>query len=240
MGCRKGVRAAWYQTTLYFCVMKHDKCKEGGFLFDAALEEYAREHTTPESPLLYELNRQTHLQVLMPRMLSGHLQGAFLAMMVRLAQPTHIVELGTFTGYATLAMAEAMPAACRITTIEKHPENAALAREFFAKSAFSAQIHLLEGDAAALIPSIATPVDFAFIDADKRNNLTYYQWLLPKIVSGGIILIDNVLWDGKVLAQQSDKETEAIKAFNDFVQEDKRVENLLLPLRDGIMMVRKR
>lgn len=220
--------------------MKHDNSTDGSFLWDRELEEYSEAHTTPESELLHELDRQTNIQILMPRMLSGHLQGSFLSMIVKMTKPKHIVELGTFTGYATLAMAEAMPEDCEITSIEKHPENAALAEDFFEKSLFTNKINLLVGDAKELIDTIDKPIDLAFIDADKRNNLTYYNALFPKVKPGGFILIDNVLWDGKVLKENADKDTEAIMAFNDFVQGDDRVENLLLPLRDGIMMVRKK
>ncbi len=203
------------------------------------LRQYAEDHTSAESDLLHELNRQTNMQVLLPRMLSGHLQGAFLAMIVKMIQPSYIVELGTFTGYSTLAMAEAMPAHCHITTIENHKENAALAKEFFDKSVYTERITLLIGDAKDLIETIDSSVDLVFIDADKRNNLFYYQTLVSKMKPGGFILIDNVLWNGKVLNESADKDTEAIKAFNNYVQNDDRVENLLLPLRDGIMMVKK-
>ncbi len=219
--------------------MKHDNCKDGGFLWDPGLEQYSEEHTSKESELLHELDRQTHIQVLMPRMLSGHLQGSFLAMIVKMIQPKHIVELGTFTGYATLAMAQAMPDDCYITTIEKHPENAALAEEFFKKSGYDNRIELLIGGALELIDTIHAPVDLVFIDADKRNNLVYYNAMLPKVKCGGFLLVDNVLWDGKVLQDNPDKDTEAIMAFNDFVQNDDRVENVLLPLRDGLMVVMK-
>ena len=220
--------------------MKHDNCKEGGFLTDPEIENYAEMHTSPESDLLHDLNRQTNLQVLMPRMLSGHLQGAFLAMLVKMIKPSLIYEIGTFTGYATLAMAEAMPENCRITTIEKNRENAALAEEFFEKGGYEEKIELLVGDAMDFIENLQFGSELVFIDADKRNNKKYYELILPKVKPGGFLLIDNVLWDGKVLDEKPDKDTQAIIDFNVHVQNDSRVENVLLPFRDGILLVRKK
>ncbi|HPE86398.1 MAG TPA: O-methyltransferase [Bacteroidales bacterium] len=222
--------------------MKHDKGRQGTFLTLPEIEAYAESCTTPESQLLYELNRKTHLEVLMPRMLSGHLQGAFLSMLVRMKHPMIIVEIGTFTGYASLAMALAMPAEAKLITIEKNPEVAEIAKAYFAKANLQKRISLRVGDAREAILHLEPNIDLLFIDADKRNTLKYYQLLLPKVNPGGIIVVDNVLWDGKVIDNQynNDKDALALHTFNRYVQQDESVENLLLPFRDGIMLIRKK
>jgi predicted O-methyltransferase YrrM len=161
-------------------------------------------------------------------------------MIVKMIQPSLIFEIGTFTGYATLAMAEAMPENCRIKTIEKNRENAALAHDFFVKGGYEEKIELLIGDAMKIIENLEFGSELVFIDADKRNNKQYYELILPKVKTGGFLLIDNVLWDGKVLDVEQDKDTEAIIDFNAHVQNDSRVENVLLPFRDGILLVRKK
>jgi len=221
--------------------MKHDNSKNDDFLVNPVLEEYSLLHTSEEHDLLHDLDRQTHIKVLMPRMISGHLQGSFLAMLIKMAKPHRILELGTFTGYATLCMAMAMPDDCVITTLEKSPELACMAGEYFEKSGLGNRIHQQIGDAKENVPLLNEMYDFVFIDADKKNNRFYYETLLPKVNTGGFILVDNVLWDGKVVPSDApeDKDTVAIRDFNDFVQADKRVKNLLLPFRDGIMIMQK-
>lgn len=221
--------------------MKHDNSKSDDFLVDPALEEYSQLHTSEEHDLLHDLDRQTHIKVLMPRMISGHLQGSFLAMLIKMAKPHRILELGTFTGYATLCMAMAMPDDCSITTLEKNPELACMAGEYFVKSGLGNRIHQVVGEAKEKIELLTELYDFVFIDADKKNNQFYFEAIMPKVKKGGFILVDNVLWDGKVISSDApaDRDTVAIRDFNDFVQADKRVKNILLPFRDGIMIMQK-
>jgi predicted O-methyltransferase YrrM len=205
-----------------------------------ALTEYAEAHTTAESPLLYQLNRETHLKVLYARMLSGHLQGRVLALFSKLIQPKIIVEIGTFTGYAALCLAEGLTSDGKIHSIEIDPEIAAFAQRFFDKSEFKHQIILHLGNALEIIPQIPEPIDLVFLDADKKNYLNYYHLILPKMRIGALLIADNVLWSGKVIENQiEDEETTALRNFNKYIHQDQRVENVLLPFRDGLMCIRK-
>ncbi|MBC6696789.1 O-methyltransferase [Hymenobacter puniceus] len=205
---------------------------------------YADHHTTPEPPLLARLNRETHVQTLMPRMLSGHAQGRLLSMISHMVQPRRVLELGTFTGYAALCLAEGLAADGELHTVEFNPELESRIRRYVAEAGLTKRLHLHIGRAADVVPTLTETWDLVFIDADKINNDAYYELVLPQVRTGGFLLIDNVLWGGKVLdsyvVKPSDKDTHAVRAFNDKVQADERVENVFLPLRDGLLLVRKR
>ena len=209
---------------------------------DGKLDDYVCVHTSEEDDLLKELNRQTHLKVLQPRMLSGHFQGRFLSMISKMIQPTSILEIGTYTGYSALCLAEGLKKGGKLTTIDKNAELEAFVRNFFEKSAYSENIEYVIADAMEYIPSINQSFDLVFIDADKGNYLNYYKLVIDMIPSGGYILADNVLWSGKVIDEKSmnDKDTKAIMEFNQFVMNDYRVENVLLPIRDGLFLMRKK
>lgn len=209
---------------------------------DEKLDEYVCLHTSEEDHLLKELNRQTHLKVLQPRMLSGHFQGRFLSMISKMIQPNTILEIGTYTGYSALCLAEGLKKEGKLVTIDKNAELEEFVRNFFQKSAYSQNIDYVIADATKYIPTIKQSFDLVFIDADKGNYLNYYNLVIEMIPSGGYILADNVLWSGKVIEEKSmnDKDTKAIMEFNSFVMNDNRVENVLLPIRDGLFLVRKK
>jgi predicted O-methyltransferase YrrM len=208
-------------------------------LINAALLRYAEQHTSPPPPLLARIDRDTHANVLMPRMLSGHMQGRWLSMVSHLLRPTSVLEVGTYTGYSALCLAEGLAPGGKIITIDKNEELETRVRNYFAQAGRTDAIDFRIGDARLLIPSLTEMFDLVFIDADKESNALYYDLVFDKVRPGGFILIDNVLWSGKVLSPQPDKDTRSILAFNDKVHNDARVAHLLLPLRDGIMMVRK-
>lgn len=206
------------------------------------LSDYCESHTTPESSLLAELNRETHLKVVSPRMLSGHLQGRFLSFISKLKQPKLIIEIGTYTGYSALCLAEGLTEDGKLISIDVNEETSALAQTYVSKSGLSNQIQLVVADAKEYVATIKTPIDLIFIDADKKNYLTYYHLIIDKLASGGIVIADNVLWSGKTTMPEStmDKETLALHQFNQFIKQDVRVENMLLPIRDGLMVIRKK
>jgi predicted O-methyltransferase YrrM len=207
------------------------------------LFDYCVAHTDPEDELLAEITRQTHLKVLKPRMLSGPVQGKFLELLVKMLRPDRVLEIGTYTGYSAICMARGLTAGAKLITIDINGELEAMVRGFINKSGLEQQIEYHIGDALQLIPAISGNFDLVFIDADKINYANYYDLVVDRINSGGIILADNILWSGKVLAQNRkklDKDTEAILHFNKKITEDPRVENVVLPIRDGIMMARKR
>ena len=209
---------------------------------DQKLDDYVCMHTSEEDDLLKELNRQTHLKILQPRMLSGHFQGRFLSMISKMIQPTSILEIGTYTGYSALCLAEGLKSNGKLLTIDKNPELEDFVRNFLEKSAYSENIEYVIADAMEYIPSINQSFDLVFIDADKGNYLNYYKLVIDMIPSGGYILADNVLWSGKVIDEKSvnDKDTKAIMEFNQYVMNDIRVENVLLPIRDGLLLMRKK
>jgi caffeoyl-CoA O-methyltransferase len=205
------------------------------------LELYAEAHTSPESTLLHKLNRETHIKLRMPNMLSGHLQGAFLRMISKLLRPFCILEVGTFTGYSAICLAEGLQPGGTLHTIDNNPEMEDFAMRYFHEARLEDSISIHIGEAIQIIPTITGPFDLVFIDADKDNYINYYNQVINKVSKGGLIIADNALWYGKVLDPNalSDKETAGILAFNEYVQNDNRVENVLLPLRDGLMMMRK-
>ena len=204
------------------------------------LENYASEHTDNEPLLLQELSKRTHLTVLQPRMISGHLQGRFLSLLSKMIHPKTILEIGTYTGYATLCLAEGLPANGTLHTIDIKEELIDLQREFFDRSGYGSQIVQHLGKAADIIPTLNTTFDLVFIDADKQNYPLYFDLVIKKMNQGGIILSDNVLWSGKVVEEvkHNDKHTQALMAYNKKIKNDPRVETVLLPIRDGISLSR--
>lgn len=206
---------------------------------DALIEEYCEAHTSEEGDLLYRLYRETHLHGVKPRMISGQLQGRFLAMVSRMLRPTNVLEIGTYTGYSALCLAEGLAQNGQLHTIEVDEELEEIILRYVAQSPYKDRIHLHIGDARQLIPQFQCQWDLVFIDAEKRSSREFYELVLPQLRKGGVMLIDNMLWSGKVVDAEAnhDLDTKAIVEFNDFVQQDPRVENVLLPLRDGIMMV---
>jgi caffeoyl-CoA O-methyltransferase len=206
------------------------------------LEQYIASHTDPESDLLAELSRETQHKVLLSRMLSGHIQGKVLEMISKMIGPDNILEIGTYTGYSAICLAQGLSEKGKIHTIEINDELEKLIRCYIAKSSLSHKIELHIGNASEIIPSINEVFDLVFIDGDKRQYLDYYKIVIEKTRKGGFILADNVLWSGKVVLplEPNDDYTAGIMEFNDFVHQDPRVENVILPIRDGIMILRKK
>jgi caffeoyl-CoA O-methyltransferase len=206
------------------------------------LADYCENHTSPESELLSNLNRDTHLKVVSPRMLSGHLQGRFLSFISKLQKPQLIVEIGTYTGYSALCLAEGLAESGKLISIDVNEETSSYAQSFIDQSAYKHQIELVVADAKVFIPTISKPIDLVFIDADKKNYLAYYLLIIEKLNTGGIIIADNVLWSGKITMPECemDRETLALHEFNKAVQNDARIENMLLPIRDGLMVIWKK
>ena len=209
-------------------------------IIDEEIQRYAERHTTPASTLLEKIDRETYANVLMPRMLSGHLQGRILAMLSLMIKPKMALEIGTYTGYSALCIAEGLADGGKLITIDINEELETSVRKSFADSNFDQLIDFKVGNALDIIPEIPGPLDFVFIDADKTNYLNYYHLVMSKMKKGGFIVVDNVLWSGKVLGRMKkdgDKDTPAIIEFNQKIQEDSRVENVLLPVRDGLMIL---
>ena len=204
------------------------------------IQQYAQAHTTQESVLLKKIDRETFAEVLMPRMVSGHLQGRFLSMISTMIRPNFILEIGTYTGYSAICLAEGLSTTGKIVTIDINEELETRVRGYFNETGMAEKFTYLIGDAAQLIPTLETEFDLVFIDADKENYSCYYDLVIDKVRKGGFILADNVLWSGKVVQDKSDKDTRAVKSFNDKVMNDSRVVTMLLPLRDGIMLIQKR
>jgi caffeoyl-CoA O-methyltransferase len=203
------------------------------------ITRYAERFTTPESPLLQRINRDTHADVRMPRMLSGHLQGRFLAMVSSMLRPACILEVGTYTGYSALCLAEGLAPGGKLITLDINDELEARVRGYFGQSPWAQQIDFRLGDAREIIPSLPGPFDLVFIDADKENYARYFDLVIDKVPSGGFLLADNVLWSGKVLDAKPDKDTRAIQQFNEKISADSRIQTMLLPLRDGLLLMRK-
>ena len=210
-------------------------------LLPKKIRQYVENNSSTENSLLKEIARDTYLNVLNPRMLSGHYQGRLLSFLSHMIQPRQILEIGTFTGYATLCLAEGLASNGMITTIDINEEIAERAKDHFAKSCFKHQIIVKTGDALKIIPKLEAYWDLVFIDADKENYMTYYEMVMPQLNPKSFIIVDNVLWDGIVTNENViDKKTNSLKLFNNFVHQDARVDNLLLPIRDGLMILRKR
>lgn len=208
---------------------------------DPRLTEYCENHTSKESDLLKKINRDTNAEVLMPRMISGHIQGAFLSFISNMIKPERILEIGTFTGYSAICLATGLTENGKIITMDINAELEERVQLYFNASENGEKIDYRIGNAMEMIAKLEDVFDLVFIDADKENYCNYYHLIFEKVKKGGFILADNVLWSGKVIAEGSktDKDTRAILEFNSMVHEDKRVKNIILPLRDGILMVQK-
>jgi len=204
------------------------------------LDRYLLEHSSQEDPVLKDLARHTYLNEVHPRMLSGHILGSFLSLFSKMVSPDRILEIGTFTGYSAICLARGLKDGGTLTTIEVNDELRATSLEFFRRAGLEKQIDLINGDALEVIPSLAGSFDLVFMDAHKDDYPAYYDLVIEKVPSGGYILADNVLWGGKVLERPiADITTRIIDKFNKMVSEDRRVENFLLPLRDGVMLIKK-
>jgi caffeoyl-CoA O-methyltransferase len=206
------------------------------------LQDYIEAHTEGESALLQKINRDTHLNVLLPRMLSGHLQGRVLSMISHMVKPSFVLEIGTYTGYATLCLAEGMDESGEIITIDINEELESRVCQSFEESDVKAKIDYRIGNALEIIPELDRQFDLVFIDADKMSYSHYFDLIIDKVRHGGYILADNVLWSGKVIEEDlknADKDTTGILDFNSKVHNDPRVSNVLFPIRDGIMVLRK-
>jgi len=205
------------------------------------LDNYIHLHCEEEPKLLKELNHETWEKVINPRMLSGHVQGRVLSMLSHMIKPLNILEIGTYTGYSAICLAEGLKQNGTIDTIDINEELENIAKKYFIKSGLDQQINLIHGDATIIIPTLNKKYDIVFIDADKENYCLYYDLVFDKLNTGGYIIADNVLWSGKVIQKidLEDLDTQAILQFNKKVQEDKRVQNVLFPVRDGLMVIRK-
>lgn len=216
-------------------------------MINEEIEKYIEDHSSEEDSLLHELFRETQLKTYYPRMVSGKHQGLFLEMISRMINPDFILEIGTFTGYSAIQLAKGLKENGRIITIDINEELETLTSKYFKKSGLGKKIDFRIGDALKIIPDLNYTFDLTFIDADKEQYLDYYELALAKTRTGGFILADNVWWSGKVLnseiikgkSKKADKETKGIIAFNEFVKNDKRVEKVIIPLRDGITIIRK-
>lgn len=205
------------------------------------LGSYTEGHSQEEPELLKKLNRETHQKMLKPQMISGHFQGRVLSMLSKLVNPGSILEIGTYTGYSTLCLAEGLKTEGKLETIDNNEELYDFQRKYFNKSQYGPQIRQHVGRALEVIPRLDTEFDLVFIDADKANYSNYLGLVVPKLKKGGILLTDNVLWYGKVLkpTKPKDKDTKLIKEFNDKLHHDPRLESILLPIRDGLFLSRK-
>jgi predicted O-methyltransferase YrrM len=204
------------------------------------LQHYIEAHTGDESALLKKINRDTHAQVLRSRMLSGQVQGRFLSMISKMIRPSVVLEIGTYTGYSALCLAEGLQPGGKLITIDSNEELETRVKGYFEESGQAHQIDFRLGNALKVIPELNETFDLVFIDADKENYSRYFDLVVDKVRAGGVILADNVLWSGKVVEPKVDKDTQAILDFNSKVHNDPRVENLLMPLRDGVMMLLRR
>ncbi|MDR0560290.1 MAG: class I SAM-dependent methyltransferase [Prevotellaceae bacterium] len=203
-------------------------------------DKYVLMHTSPEDTVLHELARATHLHAMQPRMLSGHLQGKLLEFISRMISPESILEIGTYTGYSAICLAKGLKQGGILHTIDKNDELRHIAEKFIEKSSVANKIKIYTGDALQIIPQMQNMFDLVFIDGDKREYSAYYSLVMTKVKKGAYIIADNVLWSGKVLSdiKPNDRHTAELAEFNDFVQSDSRVENLMLPVRDGMLIVR--
>lgn len=210
-------------------------------MIEQQIEKYIENHTTPEGEVMKQLNRETHLKTYYPNMLSGAVQGKFLEMVSWMVRPKRILEVGTFTAYSAIALAKGLTEGGKLITIEVDEEMETFIRKFINKSGTGDKIELFMGNALEIIPGLEESFDLVFIDANKEQYVEYFELSLAKLKQGGFILVDNVLWKGKVLEDdsKSDKETKGIKAFNEHVKSDSRVEQVILSIRDGLMLCRK-
>ncbi|MFY0606178.1 MAG: O-methyltransferase [Cyclobacteriaceae bacterium] len=205
-----------------------------------SLQKYIEDHSEKESELLSKINRETHLKVLKPRMLSGHLQGRVLSMLSHMISPKYVLEIGTYTGYSALCLAEGLVEDGKLITLDVNEEMQPIVEGYFRESEYRDQIEFRLGNAQETIPTLSYEWDMVFIDADKESYSKYFELTLPQIRQGGFLIIDNVLWSGKVAeADKQDKATESIRAFNKMVSDHPAVQHVLFPIRDGLMVLRK-
>lgn len=205
------------------------------------IEEYAESKSEPVSSLLKNLQRDTYESMPVPWMLTGRLEGRFLKMMVQISAAKNILEIGMFTGYSALSMAEGIIGEGKVTTLDIDPNCIEFAKRYFERSEYGKRINVIAGPALDSLKKLAGPFDFVFIDADKPNYLNYYEAVLPKVTQGGVILVDNVLYSGHVIDPDTqDENAKAIAKFNDVVAQDERVDRVMLTIRDGVYMIRKR
>lgn len=209
---------------------------------DPRLDAYVCAHTENEPELLHALNRDTHLHVMKPRMLSGHFQGRLLSMLSHMIQPKEILEIGTFTGYSALCMAEGLRQDGRLLTIDNNEELEDRIRDYFGRSAYGDRMEFRLGNAMDIVPALDRQFDLVFVDADKSNYINYYHLVFDKVRPGGYILFDNVLWSGKVLepVKANDTDTQVLLELNRLIHEDERVQEVLLPIRDGLLIARRK
>ena len=205
------------------------------------IDAYSVSHTTSETEVLNDLNRQTNIQILQPRMLSGHLQGRVLSMFSNMIQPTNILEIGTYTGYSAICLAEGLKKGGKVVTIDRNAELEDFASSYFEMANVSKNIDFRIGNAIEIIPTLKEKFDLVFIDADKTNYSNYFDLVIDNLPTGAYIIADNVLWSGKVVqkVEEHDMETKAIVEYNEKIHNDPRVENILFPIRDGLMIARK-
>jgi predicted O-methyltransferase YrrM len=208
---------------------------------DKEIEEYSLNHSQEESALLKKINRETHAKIMQPRMLSGHMQGNFLSMISNMSRPKEVLEIGTYTGYSAVCLSSGLQTGGKVHTIDVNEELEKTVRAYFKEGGLDNKISYYVGDAMKIIPALNIKFDLVFIDADKKNYSNYYDLVFDKVNKGGFIIADNVLWSGKVLDLEKNKDSDTliIDAFNKKVHNDPRVEHMLLPLRDGLMIARK-
>jgi caffeoyl-CoA O-methyltransferase len=210
------------------------------FIVNEDVERYAEEHTTPDGELFERLAEETRAKTSSPQMMVGRIEGQFLATLVRLLGAKRILELGTFTGYSSISMASALPADGRIITCDVDPDATAIARRYMDESGHGDKIEIRLGPALETLETLEGPFDLVFIDADKPNYRNYYEAALPLLADGGLLVADNVLWSGRVVEEDVDDSTRAIKEFNEHVRADSRVQSVMLTVRDGMTLVQKR
>ncbi len=208
-------------------------------LLNPQLSKYTEQHTSPESDVLKELNRETNAKIMMPQMLSGHLQGRFLSMISHMIKPKSILEIGTYTGYSAICLAEGLQENGMLHTIDINEELTTLVKSYLAKANVQDKVKCYVGNALEIIPTIEDQFDLVFIDADKINYANYFDLVIDKVAPGGYIMADNVLWSGKVVDEKKDKDTAALDTYNKKIHADARVENVLVPIRDGVLIARK-
>jgi len=207
---------------------------------DRELEKYILDHSTPEDPILEDLFRQTHLKFVNPNMACGHIQGKFLEMISRMVNPLYILEIGTFTGYSAICLAKGLKSDGMLITVEENDELAGFSRSYFIKAGVASKIKSITGRLQDVVPTISEEFDLVYIDGDKREYIEYYRLIIDKVKPGGFIIADNVLWGGKIFDKDTrDQQTKGITEFNEMISRQKNIENIILPLRDGIMLIRK-
>ena len=210
------------------------------FIVDPKIEEYAEAHTTPDGELFERLAEETRAETTAPQMMVGRIEGRFLATLVALSGASRILEFGTFTGYSSISMASALPPDGKVITLDVDPEATSIARRYMDESGHGDKIEIRLGPALETLQGVAGPFDLVFIDADKPNYVNYYEAALPLLADDGLLIADNVLWSGRVVEEDDDESTRAIKEFNEHVRSDDRVVSVMLTVRDGMTLVRKR